>query len=341
MRKSYLIGLALATAVVVMPGCKGKKTDAVQEDSVVKKVLVTTKVANMESIPQTAEFTSNIKGFKENDIAPTTPVRIEKIFVEVGDKVRKNQLLAKMDPTQLNTTSVQLANTEADYKRIKQVYEAGGISKQEMDAAETELSVLRDSYENLLVNTELRSPIDGIVTARNFDPGNLYSGSVPVLTVMQINQVKVSVSISEQYFPQVKLGMPAEIRVDMYPDKVFEGKVTLISPAIDADTRTFNVEITIPNSNLELRPGMFSRTTLNFGSKEGIMVEDISVQKQAGTNEKYVYIVQDGKAVRRVVTTGVQIGSMINILTGVNDGDEVVLTGISNLKNGSEVEVKN
>ena len=340
MRKNYLIGLALATAVVVMPGCKGKKTDTVQEDSV-KKVLVTTKIAKLESVPQTAEFTSNRRGFKENDIAPNTPVRIEKIFVEVGDKVRKNQLLATMDPTQLNTTKVQLANSEADYKRIKQVYDVGGISKQEMDAAETELSVLRDSYENLLVNTELRSPIDGVVTARNFDPGNLYSGSEPVLTVMQINQVKVSVSISEQYFPQVKLGMPAEIRVDMYPDKVFEGKVTLISPAIDSSTRTFNVEITIPNGNLELRPGMFSRTTLNFGTKEGIMVEDIAIQKQAGTNEKYVYIVQNGKAVRQLVTTGIQRGSMINVLTGVNDGDEVVVTGISNLKNGSEVEVKN
>lgn len=340
MRKNYLIGLAMATAVVAMPGCKGKKTEAVQEDSV-KKVLVTTKVAALESVPQTAEFTSNIRGFKENDIAPTMPVRIENIFVEVGDKVRKNQLLAKMDPTQLNTTSVQLANTEADYKRIKQVYDAGGISKQEMDAAETQLKVLRDSYNNLLVNTELRSPIDGIVTARNFDPGNLYGGSVPVLTVMQIDQVKVTVAVSEQYFPQVKMGMPATIRVDMYPDKTFEGKVTLISPAIDANTRTFNVEITIPNRSLELRPGMFSRTTLDFGSKEGIMVEDISIQKQAGTNEKYVYIVQDGKAVRRPVTTGVQVGNMINALTGINDGDEVVLTGISHLQNGSEVEVKN
>ncbi len=338
MRKSYLIGMALAAAVAVMPGCKGKKTDAVQQDSV-KKVLVTTKAAVLESVPQTAEFTSNIKGFKENDIAPTMPVRIEKILADVGDRVRKGQLLVMMDPTQLNTTSVQLANTEADYNRIKKVYEAGGISKQQMDAIETQLSVLRDTYNNLLVNTELRSPIDGVVTARNYDPGNVYGGQKPVLTVMQIDQVKVSVSISEKYFPNVKLGMPAAIRAEMYADKVFEGKVTLISPAIDAATRTFNVEITIPNGSLELRPGMFSRTTLNFGSVEGVMVEDVSIQKQVGTNEKYVYVVEDGKAVRRQVTTGVQVGSGINILTGVDAGDEVVLTGISRLTNGSEVEV--
>lgn len=340
MKKNYLIGLALAAAIVAMPGCKGKKTDATDQDSV-KKVLVTTRVAVMENVPQTAVFTSNIRGVKENDIAPNMPLRIEKIFVEVGDRVRKNQLLVKMDPTQLNTTSVQLANTEADYKRIKKVYEAGGISKQEMDAIETQLSVLRDSYNNLLANTELRSPIDGVVTSRNFDPGNLYSGSVPVLTVMQIDQVKVTVAISEQYFPQVKLGMPTITRVDMYPDKTFEGKVTLISPAIDANTRTFNVEITIPNRLLELRPGMFSRTTLDFGSKEGIMVDDIAIQKQAGTNEKYVYIAENGKAVRKLVTTGTQVGHMINVLTGVNVGDNVIVTGISRLVNGTEVEVKN
>lgn len=340
MRKNYLIGLALAAAIVAMPGCKGQKTETTNQDTV-KKVLVTTKVAALESVPQTIEFTSNIRGFKENNIAPTMPVRIENILVEVGDQVRKNQLLAKMDPTQLNSTSVQLAETKANFERVKKVYEAGGISKQEMDAIQTQYTVLQDSHNNLLINTELRSPIDGVVTARNFDAGNIYSGTTPVLTVMQINQVKVAVAVSEQYFPQIRIGMPASIKVDMYPDKAFEGKVSLISPAIDSNTRTFDIEITIPNSSLELRPGMFSRTTLDFGSTEGIMVEDIAIQKQAGTNDKYLYVVENGKAVRKVVTTGVQVGDMVNVTNGVNAGDEVVLTGISRLQNGVEVEVRN
>lgn len=341
MKKNYLIGLALVAAFVVMPGCKGKKTVESDQQEGVKKVLVTTKTAESVQVPQTAEFTSNIRGYKENSIASSMPLRIEKIMVEVGDRVRKGQLLVTLDPTQYNTTGVQLANTEADYQRMKPVFEAGGLSKQQMEATETQLQVLRDSYANLRDNTELRSPIDGIVTARNYDPGNLYNGSTPILVVMQIDRVKVSVAVSEQYFPKVKLGMPAEVRVDMYPDKVFEGKVTLISPAIDASTRTFNVEITIPNSSLELRPGMFSRTTLNFVDSEGVMIEDIAIQKQAGTNDKYVFVIQNGKAVRRLVTTGVQVGSQVNIISGVDVGDQVVMTGVSRLENGSEVEVKN
>lgn len=340
MRKNYLIGLALAAAFAIMPGCKGKKTDTGTQDSV-KKVLVTTAVASMESVPQTIELTSNIKGFKENNIAPTMLVRIEKILVEVGDKVKRNQLLATMDPTQLNSTSVQLANVEADYNRFKKVYDAGGVSKQELDVVETQLAVLRESYNNLKANTELRSPIDGTVTARNFDPGDIYSGTEPVLTVMQIDRVKISVAVSEQYFPYIKLGMPATIRVDMYPDKAFDGKITLVTPAIDAKTRTFDIEVAIPNASHELRPGMFSRTTIDFGSTEGIMVEDIAIQKQLGTNEKYVYVVENGKAVRKLVTTGVQVGNKVNVLTGVGVGDQIVLTGISRLNNGSEVEVTN
>jgi RND family efflux transporter MFP subunit len=135
--------------------------------------------------------------------------------------------------------------------------------------------------------------------------------------------------------------MKADVRVDMYPDKVFEGKVSRVDPVIEPNTRTFSVEITIPNGSLELRPGMFSRTTLNFGSMEGIMVEDIAVQKLAGSNDKYLFVIEDGKAVRRNVTTGTQAGSMINIVSGVNAGDQVVITGISRLENGTEVEVKN
>ena len=167
------------------------------------------------------------------------PVRIDNIYVEVGQAVGQGQLLAKMDPTQFNQTQVQLANLQADHDRIKAVYEAGGISKQQLEQSETSLKVQQEAYNNLKANIELRSPISGVVTARNFDPGDLYSGAMPVLTIMQTNTLKVTVAVSEQYFQQVKLNMPAEIRVAMYADKVFSGKDSLITPAIDAATRTF------------------------------------------------------------------------------------------------------
>lgn len=133
---------------------------------------------------------------------------------------------------------------------------------------------------------------------------------------MQINPLKIIANIQEQYYPAVKLGMPVEIRTDIFPGEVFAGKVSLIYPALDASTRTFTVEVTVPNGNEKLRPGMFARSTFNMGDKEGIMVPDVAVLKQVGSSERYLYVVEDGKAERRSVKVGRQIGSDVDILSG-------------------------
>lgn len=341
MRKNFVICLSLISAIAFMTGCKGNKKSKAEETEEVTSVLVKTKKAVFEDIEHSAEFTSNIEPYKENNIAPSMSVRIDQIFVDVGANVRKGQLLVRMDPTQYNQSNVQLTNLKADYDRLKAVYDAGGISKQQLDQAETALSVQLEQTNNLKDNIELRSPIDGVVTARNYDPGDMYSID-PILQVMQINTLKVTASVSEQYFPYIKTGMPAEIRVDMYSGRVFEGKVTLIHPAIDVATRTFNVEISIPNAKAELRPGMFSRTKLHFGTTRGIMVEDIAVQKQVGSNDKYLYVAAaDGKAERRNVFTGRQKGKQIEITNGIEEGDEIIVAGISRLFDGTPIEVKN
>lgn len=340
MRKNFVICLSLAAALLMTTGCKGnkKKVDDTEETP---KVLVKTMTAATHDIENAAEFTSNIQAYKENNIAPSMSVRIDQIYVDVGVNVRKGQLLAKMDPTQFNQSNVQQTNLQADYDRLKAVYEAGGISKQQLDQAETALSVQKEQTNNLKDNIELRSPIDGIVTARNYDPGDMYAAPTPVVQVMQINTLKVKAAVSEKYFPYVTMGMPAEIKVDMYTDRVFPGKVTLIYPAIDVATRTFEVEISIPNAKNELRPGMFSRTKLSFGMTPGILVEDIAVQKQVGSNDKYLYIAKDGLAERRDVTTGRAVGDKVEVLTGVDEGDQIIYAGISKLFNGTEIEVKN
>ncbi len=339
MRKNVLIGLALAISLAAMAGCKGGKK--VVETEVTQAVAVKTMEAAAESVDYTAEFTSNIEGYKVNNIAPAAPGRIDKILVDVGTRVYRGQLLAGMDPTEFNRLNIQFTNTKADHERIKAVYEAGGISRQQMEQIDAQMRSEQEQYNNMKVNINLPSPIDGVVTARNYDPGDLYNGQTPILTVMQINRLKVRVNVSENYFPLVKLGMTAQISVDMYKDRTFPGKVTLISPAVDPNTRTFMVEIDIPNTEGDLRPGMFSRTTLNFGKMEGIMVLDVAVQRQVGSAEKYVYVAKDGKAERRIVTTGRQEGDRVEILSGITAGDVVIVSGISRLVSGSEIEIKN
>ena len=130
-------------------------------------------------------------------------------------------------------------------------------------------------------NSVIKSPISGVVTARNFENGDLFA-SMPILHIMQIDKLKVMANVSEQYFPVVKVGQKVDIAVDIFPGETFEGKVSRINPALNAQTRTFAVEITIPNANERLRPGMYARATFNMGTHSGVMIDDVAVQKQAG-----------------------------------------------------------
>ncbi len=345
MKKLTVIPGAIALAALIMTGCGTKAGKQTADADSLKKVEVKTTVTELEKVNQIAEFTGNIEANVVNNIGPNNPVRINRILVDVGAYVSKGQLLVEMDPTNYIQANVQLANVQEDYNRVKSVYEAGGVARQQVDQLETQLKVLREQVANLKENIELRSPISGVVTGRYFDAGDLYSmspnasGAAGILTVMQINPLKVTVNVSEQYFPSVKRGMGVEIAVDLFPGKTFNGSVSLVYPAINAATRTFTVEVTIPNPSNTLRPGMYCRATLRLGDKQGIMLTDLAIQKQVGTAERYVYVVKNGVAERRVITIGRQVENRYDVLSGLEAGEEVVTSGISRLQDGTEVTV--
>lgn len=328
--------LLLAAALVT--GCKGKQAETVQE-----QVRIQTKSAAAETakVGLIEEFTSEINPYKENDIAPAASgVHIDRILVDIGSQVSVGQLLATLDPTQYKQQLVQLQTIESDYNRLLPVYEAGGISAQQIQQAKAQLDVQREIVANLHKNIEVRSPLTGVVTARNFEPGDLYTGQ-PILHVMQIEPLKVMANISEQYYPNVKQGMPVDLVVDLFPDKKIVGQVSLVYPALDPATRTFTVEVKVPNASGMLRPGMYARMRFNMGEKQGVMVPDVAVQKQMGTAERYLYVIKgDSVAERRGVTLGRQVGNRIDILSGVEAGEQVAVTGLSKLYDGAPTEVK-
>ena len=329
----------LCIAAVSFAGCTGKKgVTAVAED---KGVLTKSAVAEEASVQLTEVFTSEIEPYKENDIPPAASgVHIDRIYVEVGDPVREGQLVVTLDPTQYTQQLVQLKTVEDDYNRLLPVYEAGGISTQQIEQAKAQLDVQREVVANLKKNIEVRSPISGVVTARNYESGDLFAQQ-PILHIMQIDPLKVIANISEQYFPNVKVGMPVKLAVDIFPDEEFTGTVSLIYPALDPTTRTFKVEVKVPNAKRTLRPGMYARTTFDMGSKEGVMVPDVAVQKQVGSAERYLYvIVGDSVAERRSVKVGRQVGDRVDILSGIEAGETVAVTELSKLFDGAKVDIK-
>ena len=216
----------VAAAAAALAACGGSRTAADTQTDV--RVLTRCEAAETDTVHLTEVFTSEIEPFRENDITPAASgVHIDRILVDVGDAVREGDLLVTLDPTQYTQQLVQLRTIEDDYNRLLPVYEAGGISAQQIQQARAQLDVQREVVANLRRNIEYRSPLTGVVTARNAEAGDLLTGQ-PILHVMQIDPLKVVVNISEQYYPAVRVGMPVDLRVDIFPDRTFAGKVSLI-----------------------------------------------------------------------------------------------------------------
>ena len=263
--KTIFKTMFFAGAIVLAAGCgnTGKK-DASQTQAVVEEVAPSVAVEQVfeREVPQMATYTSTVQAYVKNNIAPQSVNRIKKINVEVGDFVKKGQVLAEMDLIQLQQAELQMQNKEIEYKRLKALYDAGGLSQSDLDAIELAYKVSKTQYENLLENSVLLSPINGVVTARNYDVGDMYAMSAPVFTVEQIVPVKLLVGISESDYSMVKKGDSVEITADAIPGKTFYGKITRIYPTIDPATRTFTVEVVVDNNYKTLRPGMFARVTV-------------------------------------------------------------------------------
>ena len=326
-------------AVALLGACSGGKDKAaveqVDEKPKVKLALVTAR-----PVEQIQEYTATVEAEVKNNIAPASPVRIDKIWVEVGDRVSKGQKLVSMDAANLQQVKFQLDNQEIEFKRVDELYKVGGASRSEWDAAKMNLDIRRTSYNNLLENTSLVSPISGVVTARNYDSGDMYGGGTPVLVVEQITPVKLLINISETYFTQVKRGAKVDVRLDVYGDETFEGAVSLVYPTIDSNTRTFPVEIKMPNRDQKVRPGMFARVMLNFGTKNNVVVPDRAVVKQSGTGDRYVYVYKDGKVSYKKVELGRRMGQEYELVSGILDHSQVVIAGQTKLVDGVEVEVE-
>jgi RND family efflux transporter MFP subunit len=314
----------------------GTKTDESAED-VKPKVKVETAVRT--EVQQMNEYTATVEANIVNKISPAIPARIRKIYVEVGDRVRKGQTLVSLDKTNLSQSETQIANLERDLQRYRELYEVGGISKQQLEQLEVELKVAKTSLSNLAENTTLVSPINGIVTQRNYDEGDMPSG-MHILQIEDFNPVKLLIHVSENLYTKISKGMEVQVSLNVYPDEEFTGKIWLIHPTINQASHTFPVEIRIQNPEIRIRPGMFARVNINLGSNESILILDASVLKQTGSNDRHVFVIDNnGKANKKIITVGQHLGDHYEVLSGIDAGDKVVVAGASRLSDNQEVEI--
>ncbi len=344
----------LATiSLISLSGCSGK--DKKDSDQTAKEVAPVVKIetVNDRDVNQLGNYTATVEPELINNISSSTPNRIKQILVDEGMRVAAGQRLVIMDDVntagyelQVDNAKANLKNVEVNYNRAIELFKIGGGTKQQVDQMETQLINAKNALasaertlRNVRENTVLTSPISGIVTARNYDPGDM-TGNLPILTVARTQPVKIVVNISESELSKIKRGMPAIVTFDTYGDEVFNGTVTLVSPTVDQSSRTFGAEITLPNSDNRILPGMFGRVQLSLGTERHVVVPDKAVVKQPGSGNHFVYVYnENGTVSYNKVELGQRLGDAYELISGVEPGSEVVISGQSRLADGMKVTV--
>ena len=341
MKMNSIVKMLLVCGICVASvACQSKKSaEAAAPVQEVKKPKVTTAVVNMQDVDQQSVFTGNVEGHTVNNITPQQPRRIARLLVDVGDRVYAGQKLAEMENSALAQAKAQYENNKANFERSQELYNFGGESKANYEAMKTAYEVSKFTYENMLENTTLLSPISGVVTARNYDNGDMVAG-MPIFVVQRINPVKIFVNVSESLYTHIKKGMVVDVELDALPEQKFEGKVSRITPMIDPQTRTFEVEITVANGKELIKPGMYARVVMNYGTRKSVVVPDVAVVKQLGSGSRYIYVYKaDGTVAYQKVELGRRIGNEFEVLSGVEDGEFLVTKGHMSLTNGCKVEL--
>lgn len=330
--------------LIVVAGCSSKEEKLQKPVDEAIPVNVT-KLAK-SNIQRDIELIGTLNAWKEANLGAQTTSRVEKIYVEEGSRVKQGDLLFEMDDTQLAQAKIQYQVAKDNYDRLKPLYETGSISKSDYDQVKAAYETSEKSYNLLLVNTQFRAPFSGVITAKKLNDGEVFllspggSTAPSIVTLMQINPLKLLLNVSETNFKDVKLNQAVEIRSELYPNEVFRGTISRINPTINTTTRTFEVEVKIPNPNEKLRPGMFVRAKILVGYTSGIIIQRSAALKQLGSSAYYGFIVKDNVAKRVDLTLGKEFDSQVEIVNGLSEGDLLVTRGQGLLKDGSKVEIK-
>lgn len=328
--------IIFAAAAVVLASCGNSQT-ATTEASAERVEVVELTTLHTREIQREITLSSNLQGYETVNVAPSVTGQIEHIYVEVGDRVKAGDMLVRMDQQQYNTTKLSIANLETEMTRMEGLIQTGSVSQQQYDQTKLSLDQTKENLTFLETNTYVKAPFTGVISAKNYEDGELYSGQA-IVVLTQVDQLKTLVAIPESYIPQIKEGMRLTLRSEVYPDKEFPATIEVVYPTVDASTHTFQVKVVIPNKSGLLRPGMYVTTTLGLGKEKVITAPYSTVLKLVGANDRYVFINNNGRAQRVTVEMGQRFGDDVEIIAPeIVDGVQLVTKGEARLIDGVKI----
>ncbi len=332
------IVLMMAAAVCLI-GCGKKEAQVSQEAERVE--VVSTMTLEEQEIERKLQISTNLQAYLTQNVAPSLTGKIEHIYVEVGDKVKAGDMLVRMDQNQYMTSKIQLANLEVEMARMEALLSTGSVSKQVYDQTKVSYDQLKQNLSFLEANTYVKAPFAGVIAAKTYEDGELYGGQ-PIVVLAETKKLKALIAVPETYYPLIKEGMKLSVKSDIYPDQTFPATIEVVYPTIDATSHTFQCKLVIPNASEKLRPGMYVTTTLGLGKENTIVVPYQSVEKLIGSNERFVFINENGYAKRVSVKLGQRFDEQIEIIAPeIQPGVEYIHKGQSKLVDGVKIRVAN
>ena len=329
----------LFAAAVCLISC-GKKDAQTTQQEAERVEVVSTITLQEKEIERVFTVSTNLQGYLTQNVAPSLTGKIEHIFVEVGDEVKAGEMLVRMDQTQYLTQKIQLANLETEMGRLEALLETGSVSQQTYDQTKVGYDQLKQNLAFLEQNTYVKAPFDGVISAKTYEDGELYGGQ-PIVVLTQVKKLKALIAVPETYYPLIKEGMRLTVKSEVYPEETFPATIEVVYPTIDAASHTFQCKIVIPNASEKLRAGMYVTTTLGLGKENTIVVPYQSVEKLIGSNERYVFINENGYAKRVSVKLGQRFDESIEIIAPeIKAGVEYISVGQHKLVDGVKIQVK-
>jgi len=295
------------------------------------------------------------------DVGSKTLGYLDAVLVDRGDKVKRGQLVALIRPSdlpdQLAASKGVLAQSQAslglartNHERIAQLAPTGVVSQQELQQSEASLASATaneaaaraqlGALATRIGETRIESPLDGYVIQRKLDPGALVGppGGGAIVTVARIDVLRLFISVNERASVKVAVGQEAVVSVDALPGRTFRGTVVRLAPIFDPTTRTLDAEVQLANHDEVLRPGMYGRGSIILERHNGATVLPAAAM-QMSDNDRYVFVLEGNRVRRQHVETGYDAGEWLEVTSGVQSGQEVVIAGADGLSEGSVVRV--
>ena len=348
--KLFRVGSTAFACILLLAACQqGSETEAedTEEEEATPPVPVEVSTPVRGDIFATYTGTAPIEALEEADVIAKVDGEVRKLLVEEGDIVKQDQILATLDGDrlrlELSETQARLRKLQRDFQRNKELQGKGLVSEGDFEKIRFDLEALQASY-NLasleLDYTQIRAPISGIVSERYLRLGNTVKTGDPVFRVTSFSSLVAYMYVPEREFRQIAAGQSVVISIDALPGGTTTAFVTRISPIVDPNTGTFKITIEMNGEDQRIKPGMFGRMSIVYDQHENVLQVPRSAIVETAT-ESSVFVVEDDIGVRKPIETGFSSNGMVEVVSGLTDGESVITVGHIGLKNEASVVVIN